>query len=274
MTYPWLQGPLTTASYGWRLERGDGIAIGFTSHDRDILLDGLVYRASPGIAPTSIVQGLGLEANSLEVSGALTSDALSAADIEAGKWDGASLDIFLFDWTDPDAQPLPLASGILGAINWSGSAFEVEFLGPSALLSAPSVPATSPTCRAKFAGEGCGLNPRRFTLEALVMAVNGSELTLQQALTGDVSRFVNGDIRWLSGRNCGFRQRIAASTQDKLVLIGEPPFPTPGPERIEILEGCDRTIATCSSRFNNALNFRGEPYLPGNDLLTRYPGAN
>jgi HK97 family phage major capsid protein len=24
---------------------------------------------------------------------------------------------------------------------------------------------------------------------------------------------------------------------------------------------------------DSALNFRGEPYLPGNDLLTRYPGA-
>jgi hypothetical protein len=40
-----------------------------------------------------------------------------------------------------------------------------------------------------------------------------------------------------------------------------------------LVEGCDRTIATCRLRFNNAANFRGEPYLPGNDLLTRYPGA-
>jgi hypothetical protein len=31
-------------------------------------------------------------------------------------------------------------------------------------------------------------------------------------------------------------------------------------------------LATCGGRFGNALNFRGEPYLPGIDLLTRYPG--
>ncbi|MEQ1538548.1 MAG: phage portal protein [Sphingorhabdus sp.] len=43
--------------------------------------------------------------------------------------------------------------------------------------------------------------------------------------------------------------------------------------RIELVEGCDKTIATCSTRFSNAINFRGEPYLPGNDILTRYPGA-
>ena len=43
--------------------------------------------------------------------------------------------------------------------------------------------------------------------------------------------------------------------------------------RIELREGCDKRFATCVSRFNNAANFRGEPHLPGNDLLTRYPGA-
>jgi uncharacterized phage protein (TIGR02218 family) len=42
---------------------------------------------------------------------------------------------------------------------------------------------------------------------------------------------------------------------------------------IELREGCDKRFATCSGRFANAANFRGEPHLPGNDLLTRYPGA-
>ena len=34
-----------------------------------------------------------------------------------------------------------------------------------------------------------------------------------------------------------------------------------------------KSIATCAGRFGNTLNFRGEPYLPGVDLLTRYPGG-
>ena len=43
--------------------------------------------------------------------------------------------------------------------------------------------------------------------------------------------------------------------------------------RVELIEGCDKSLATCAARFANALNFRGEPYLPGMDLLTRYPGG-
>jgi uncharacterized phage protein (TIGR02218 family) len=39
------------------------------------------------------------------------------------------------------------------------------------------------------------------------------------------------------------------------------------------VEGCDKRLETCRDRFANTLNFRGEPHLPGNDLLTRYPGS-
>lgn len=273
MSYPWLQGPLTTTAYGWRLERSDGVTIGFTSHDRAVSIDGLIYRASPGMAPTSIVETLGLEQDGLEVSGALTSDALHAEDIEAGKWDGAGLTILLFDWADPEAAPLVLAAGTLGAISWSGSAFEVEFLGPASLLTAAAVPSTSPTCRAEFAGRGCGLNRRRFTVEARVASAAGAMLALEMPLDGDPDAYVHGELRWLTGPNCGLRQQIVSASPSALLLVDAPRFPLSGTDRVELLQGCDRTIATCAARFGNVRNFRGEPYLPGNDLLTRYPGA-
>jgi uncharacterized phage protein (TIGR02218 family) len=43
--------------------------------------------------------------------------------------------------------------------------------------------------------------------------------------------------------------------------------------RVELRDGCDKRFETCVTRFANAVNFRGEPHLPGNDLLMRYPGA-
>ena len=33
------------------------------------------------------------------------------------------------------------------------------------------------------------------------------------------------------------------------------------------------TVATCAARFGNAVNFQGEPFLPGNDMLAQYPVA-
>ena len=43
--------------------------------------------------------------------------------------------------------------------------------------------------------------------------------------------------------------------------------------RALVQEGCDRTLATCATRFGNAVNFQGEPFLPGNDLVARHPSA-
>ena len=39
----------------------------------------------------------------------------------------------------------------------------------------------------------------------------------------------------------------------------------------EIAVGCDKTLATCKAKFNNAINFRGMPHMPGNDFVLSYP---
>ena len=58
-----------------------------------------------------------------------------------------------------------------------------------------------------------------------------------------------------------------------LTLAEMPPVLPSLPLRVRLVEGCDKQLATCRTRFANAVNFRGEAHLPGNDLLTRYPGG-
>lgn len=82
-----------------------------------------------------------------------------------------------------------------------------------------------------------------------------------------------GALRWMSGANCGIAQAVVACDAGSVTLADPPPFPVVAGTRVLLTEGCDKRMATCSGRFGNAANFRGEPYLPGNDLLTRYPGG-
>jgi uncharacterized phage protein (TIGR02218 family) len=37
-----------------------------------------------------------------------------------------------------------------------------------------------------------------------------------------------------------------------------------------VLAGCDKAFSTCKKKFDNALNFRGFPHLPGNDVAYSY----
>ncbi len=198
-----LAKPVTSLAYGWRLERRDGVTLGFTSHDRDIEVGGLLMRASPGMEPTSIVEKMGLEEGGLDVRGALTANAFTIRDMEAGRWDGAGLSVFSFDWTEPNLPIRPLASGRLGTISWSGDQFETVFNGPGARLDGPAAPFTTPTCRAAFCGAECGLNRMCFVRELTVISLNGETANLAAGTTLPADVYAFGTLRWLEGANCG-----------------------------------------------------------------------
>ncbi len=268
----WLEGPVTTSAFGWRLERADGVTLGFTSHDCDTEIDGLTYRASPGLVPTSIVERSGLEASGIDIKGALTSDAIRADELRNGKWDGATLDVFLFDWSDPSAGKRPMASGTFGSIEFAANAFTIGIAGPADKLSRPVAPYTSPTCRARFCDARCGLNMQRFVHRRNVTLVSDSLIAVDGPAF-ELDRYVNGDLRWMTGKNCGLRQPIISVVAGKLLLDRSPPFGIQGSASVLLTEGCDKRLSTCSGRFSNVINFRGEPHLPGNDLLTRIPAV-
>src|SRR3546814_6193514 len=84
-----LDGDLTTIALCWRLERRDVVTIGLTTHDRDLMIGGLLHRAAPGMSPSAIERSAGLAPHTLDVAGALTSDAIREDVLIAGRWAGA-----------------------------------------------------------------------------------------------------------------------------------------------------------------------------------------
>jgi uncharacterized phage protein (TIGR02218 family) len=267
-----VDGELITTAFCWRLERRDGAALGFTSHDRDLRLGGLLYRAAPGMLPSAVTLTDGFEIDRLDVAGALTSDAITTDDLAAGRWDGAALTIFLADWEDSDAAPIRIARGELGDISSQGRGFEAELRGPTAILERPVTEQTSPECRAMLGDKRCRVDMAgRTRLTRIVAVPSETELTVASAAAGDA--YAYGRLRWIGGGNSGLESAIASSAGSSLRLREAPHFPIAVGDLVELVEGCDKSLATCSARFANAVNFRGEPHLPGLDLLTRYPGA-
>jgi uncharacterized phage protein (TIGR02218 family) len=264
----WFTQPLTTLAFAWRVERRDGIALGFTSHDRDLVIGGLVHRSAPGMLPSAIARTDGLEADDVQLSAALTSEAFSEGDLVAGRWDGAGLTLSAVDWTAPDVAPVTLLRGELGEVEIRDNGFAVGLRGASAVLDAPVVEETSPECRAQLGDTRCRVDLAGRRVVRAVVAASGAELTLAAALAdGD---FAWGSLRWLTGANAGLEGRVVSNAGAAVTLREVPAFAVSAGTRVELVEGCDKRFATCVGRFANAENFRGEPHLPGNDLLTRY----
>lgn len=267
----WFSQPLTALAFLWRLERADGVAIGFTSHDRDLVRGGFAYRAAPGLVPSAVERTDGLEVGSVELAGALTSDALTEDDFRAGRWDGAGLWLYAADWQDAEAPLVLIARGELGAVELNDGAFTVALRGPLAALDAPVTEVTSPECRAVLGDRRCRVDLAGRRVPAVVTAASGEVLTLASAVPdGD---FAFGQLRWIDGPNAGLRTAIVANAGASVTLREAPAFAVTQAVAVDLIEGCDKRFATCAGRFSNAANFQGEPHLPGDDLLTRY-GTN
>jgi uncharacterized phage protein (TIGR02218 family) len=250
----------------WRIYRRDGIALGFTSHDRDLYFQGIRHRAAPGMLPSAIRKTANLSPDSAEVEGALSHDAILDRDLDAGLFDWAQIEIGAVNWETLDHHLI--YSGSLGEIERRDGQFSAELRSAKAELEEDLVPRTSPTCRAEFCGKECGLSAQNFFHRSVVNAVDLDANLLTLSTGGQ--QFLDGRLRLLDGPQAGLEFGIisvdgAEFTLDRPIAKGTKVGTT-----AIILEGCDHTLGTCQGRFANVTNFRGEPFLPGNDLLARY----
>ena len=263
-------GELTSLALCWRLERLDGAGIALTSHDEPVTSDDTRFEPAPGMTPAAVTRSLGLEPQSAEAAGALSSAALDDTDLSLGRWDGAQVRMMVADWEDGEAAPISLIAGEIGSVSIDGESFTAELRGAAAALEGPVCPATSAECRAAFGDKQCRVDLAGRTTVGHVLSSSGGTLTLDVPVD---DRFVLGRLRYMSGENCGLATVILSANGTAIDIRDLPRGVVEAGCRVELREGCDKRFETCVSRFSNAENFRGEPHLPGNDLLTRYPGA-
>ena len=259
---------LDTAASWWRIYRRDGITLGFTTHDRDLWFGGILHRAAPGMLPSAIRRTISLSDDEAEVEGALTHDAIRAQDIGAGVFDGARIESGIVDWTT--CEHAALYTGSIDTVRENAGTFSAGLRSVKADLDVDSVPRTSPSCRARFCGPGCGLSASAYTTRASLLEIDRPGNRVRFDLD-EPSHYLRGELRFLEGPQTGRPMRIVARDGDFLeVDVILAPGNRAG-QRALLVEGCDRTLATCATRFGNAINFQGEPHLPGNDLVTGYP---
>ncbi|MDC7683671.1 DUF2163 domain-containing protein [Asticcacaulis sp. BYS171W] len=140
--------------HAWILTRSDGERLGFTDHDRDLTVLGVVCRASTGLTQGAASVDLGMEASDASVSGVLTADALDPADIRAGFYDGATVESFVVDWQGGDY--VTMGTGTLARIEARGSGFIAHVEGAAAKLQRVIGRRFTPLCDAVFGDARCG----------------------------------------------------------------------------------------------------------------------
>ena len=269
MTRVWFSQSLESTAAFWRVLRRDGITMGFTTHDHDLWFDGVLHSATPGMVPSSIRRSAGFEADSAEVEGSLSHDSLSTADLSQGRFDGARVLIGLVDWETSEREVL--YRGAMGSVMEEAGKFTCELQSRKAELQRDPIPRTSPSCRAQFCGPGCTLAAVRFTHEAVLGTIDFVANRVTVTTEVAPALLATGTLRWLDGPHAGRTMAILAADDSGLVLDEPLNLSITAGLRCLVREGCDHRLDTCSTRFGNAINFQGEPFLPGNDQIYRYP---
>lgn len=264
-----LEEETTSLAFCWRIERADGAALGFTSHDRPLTVDGMSCSPVPGMVPSALAHADSVEGGGMDVTGALGSGRIRADDIAVGRYDRAHATLSLVDWSAPGASVL-LASGEIGDIVRKDDRFEAELKSAHADLDRIPIALCTPECRARFGDSRCRVALSPLTHVAHVTAVTGAARVETDCPLPD-GTLAYGRLRPLAGALAGLDFEIVASQGVYLDLREAVATRLAPGDLVELREGCDRRFSTCRDRFQNKDNFRGEPHVPGTDSVIRYP---
>lgn len=266
-----LAGEVTTLATCWKATLRDGTVFGFTDHDRDLTVDGLTYQAASGYTASAIASNAELSVDNLNLAGVLDADAIDAADILAGRWNFATVEIFAVNHQDTSQGALKLRRGVIGEVSLHRSRFTAELRGMTQPLQQNVGELYSAGCRAALGDARCGVTLGDFTASGTVTGVTDARRFADSGLGQSDGYFDFGLVTWVTGDNAGLAMEVKSYTTGAVVLQLAMPYAIAVGDTFTISAGCDKTIATCRDRFSNAVNFRGEPYLPGIDQLSRGP---
>ena len=266
----------TTLSWCWRISRADGVALGFTDHDRVLSFDGTEFEPESGFAASEIRSGSDLAVDAQDASGVLTSDRITETDILDGSWDNAAVELWRLNWADTSQRVL-LRRGAVGQIRRGRMAFVAEVRSLAHVLGQTVGRTFQAGCDAALGDARCGIDLENavYNGAGVVTDLLRDRAFMASGLSGfDAGWFTSGTITWTSGANAGrITEVLAHGIADAiatLTLLEAPVRAITEGDSFIARAGCDKRSATCGAKFANTANFRGFPNIPGQDAVLRY----
>lgn len=277
-----ISGRVTSFATCWRLTLKNGEVLRGTEHDRDMpIASGSLagtYLAEFNISGSDLESTSDLAVDNVEVSGAVEQifgTMIQVADIEAGVLDGASVIVFLADWTDPDAGQVIIRAGYVGQIfRDSNDRYKAEVRGLVQKLSQQIGQNYSEQCNVvRFGDARCTFNVALITQACVITAVESrrrftADVVSSPGSPGLAALPRGGEVTWTSGANVGFTREVKLMTlvasTFTIDLYEETAADLVVGDLCDVVPGCDRLASTCRFVYDNLINFRGHGlFIPG-----------
>lgn len=175
-------------------------------------------------------------------------------------------------WPPPQLTLVPVGLvnvffGRIAEIDFGRSSIQININDPRELLDI-DMPRNlySAQCRYALFDSQCTLDKNAFKVNTTVTTVGSNTQNFRAsglaAFNDDY--FTLGNVLFTSGLNSGLRMMVRQSVQlNQVINLSAPmPFTIAAGDGITIYPGCDKSLATCKTKFNNILNYGGFPYIP------------
>lgn len=262
-----------------RLTRTDGVVIGLTDHDAPLTFEGTLFNPADGFEASQESAALGPVAGEWDLKAAFSDDRLDQNDLLAGRFDGASVETFLVDWRNTQARDLT-SSGTLGEVTSRDGVFQAEVRGPFAAFDRVRGRVFAARCDAELGDGRCmvNLNQIAFRIDRQPSSLPAPNLLQFAGLDAyPTSHFDGGTALFLSGAAEGVTIRIRAhELADGIATITlwhAPPAALTTGDTVRLTAGCDKSFGSCAQKFAIGVNFRGFPFMPGDDFALSYPNS-
>jgi uncharacterized phage protein (TIGR02218 family) len=248
-----------------------GTSLRYTTWDTNLLVLGNTFLTGPpNFARSAIEEKIGMDVATLEVTiKASLSDQVNGVPIlqaiGQGLFDGAGfrIDRLFMDSNSNQIGTVVRFSGFIGPVEeLTRTSAKITINAATAYLQM-QLPAIilQPGCTNTLFDPRCGLLKASFANNLVVQAPCSLNKVVTTSAQPD-TYFDNGQMVFTSGVNNGLVKAIRQFLGGVFYFNSPLPFTPSAGDTFTAYPGCDKTQATCTSKFNNLANFEGFPYVP------------
>lgn len=269
----------TTLATLWKVTRRDGTVYAFTDHDEKIPFEAVDYLPTSVYDAGTVKTSSAMNVDDVSLTGLLAIDAVTAADIEAGLWDGATVEIMEVNYADLSMGANVLRYGQIGEIQRNGPQYMAELRGLMQYLQNVIGRIVTPQCDADLGDIRCGVNIEALRVSGTVTTGASTRIfTADIAASGaadDADYFTYGVVTWTGGTNDGLEMEVKQHQAGGVFTLQlDMPNTIDAGDTFTVVPGCNKIGRTgdCKIKFDNLVNFRGFEDVPGQDKVLIYGG--
>ncbi len=124
----------------------------------------------------------------------------------------------------------------------------------------------SKKCRASFGDEKCKINLEKYRFQCKIQEIK-NDVFVCRGLSCKDGYLNDGTITLKSKDNASTKTYKIISHFDNNIRVLNYDANFDCDEDIILTAGCDKNFRTCCYSYNNALNFRGEPFIPEKNII-------